>query len=272
MKLISWNIAHREDAWRRLLDTDADVALLQEASEPPSDVAKKIRTDDEPWRTDGADADRPWRAAVVQLTDNVKTDWYRPRPLDEAGSADLGVSRRGTIAAADVTSPDGTSCTAISMYGVWERPHPSAQSSWIYADASVHRVVSDLAIFVGQQQGHRIVAAGDLNILHGYGEDGSPYWAGRYATVFERMRAMGLPFVGPQTPNGRQAAPWPSELPSQSGNVPTYHTNRMAPAQASRQLDFVFASTMLASRLRVHALNESDDWGPSDHCRVRIEL
>jgi hypothetical protein len=30
LNLISWNIARRDDAWRRLLDTDADVALLQE--------------------------------------------------------------------------------------------------------------------------------------------------------------------------------------------------------------------------------------------------
>jgi hypothetical protein len=38
MKLISWNIAHRKEAWHRLLDTDADVALLQEAVEPPPEI------------------------------------------------------------------------------------------------------------------------------------------------------------------------------------------------------------------------------------------
>ena len=38
VKLITWNIARREDAWRFLLDTDADIALLQEAAEPPSDT------------------------------------------------------------------------------------------------------------------------------------------------------------------------------------------------------------------------------------------
>ena len=37
-----------------------------------------------------------------------------------------------------------------------------------------------------------------------------------YATVFDRAEAMGLVCVGPQAPNGRQAQPWPSELPSDS--------------------------------------------------------
>ena len=66
------------------------------------------------------------------------------------------------------------------------------------------------------------MAAGDLNILHGHGEHGSKYWAARYETVFARMEALGLPFVGPQAPHGRQADPWLDELPSDSRNVPTY--------------------------------------------------
>jgi hypothetical protein len=46
----------------------------------------------------------------------------------------------------------------------------------------------------------------------------------------------------------------------------------MTPTTAERQLDFVFASTDLAGRVHVRALNEPDEWGPSDHCRVWIEL
>jgi hypothetical protein len=42
---------------------------------------------------------------------------------------------------------------------------------------------------------------------------------------------------------------------------------------ATRQLDFVFASHALANRVSVRALNNNtDEWGPSDHCRVLIEL
>ena len=32
LKLITWNIARRDAPWRFLLDTDADIALLQEAA------------------------------------------------------------------------------------------------------------------------------------------------------------------------------------------------------------------------------------------------
>ena len=132
--------------------------------------------------------------------------------------------------------------------------------------------VSDLSALIGHQHGHRILAAGDINILHDHGEDGSAYWASRYQTVFTKMEALGLPFVGPQAPNGRQADPWPSELPRDSLNVPTYHSTQQEPATATRQLDFVFASRSLAPTLNVRALNHPDDWGPSDHCRLTIDI
>ena len=38
IKMIAWNIARREEAWRYLVDTDADLALLTEAAAPPADV------------------------------------------------------------------------------------------------------------------------------------------------------------------------------------------------------------------------------------------
>jgi hypothetical protein len=125
-----------------------------------------------------------------------------------------------------------------------------------------------VAALVNSSRGHRLVIAGDLNLLHGYGEYGNPYWAGRYQTVFDRAEAMGLTMVGPRFPNGRQADPWPTELPQGSIAVPTYHTSRQGPGGATRQLDFVFASRELSDRLLVHARNEPGEWGPSDHCRV----
>ena len=158
------------------------------------------------------------------------------------------------------------------MYGTWEKPHYLTGSPWIFADASVHRLISDLAIFIGSERGHHIIVAGDLNVLHGYGEDGNRYWASRYATVFDRMKALGLQFMGPQAPHGRQANPMPGELPGDSLNVPTFHTRHQTPATATRQLDFVFASESLAPRITVRALNEVEDWGPSDHCRVDFKV
>ncbi len=274
IKIISWNIRRSARCWEWLVDSDVDVALLQEAAEPPRKVAARIEVDSAPWRLAGRDSYRPraWRSAVVKVSDRVEVEWLEAKSIDDARSRELGVSRFGTLAAAHVTSPYSEPFVCVSMYAPWMRPHACTESSWIISDTSAHRVVSDLSVLVGQQSGHRIVAAGDLNILHGYGEHRSTYWAERYQTIFGRMKALGLPFVGPEAPNGEQAEPWPNELPGNSKNVPTYHTNRQKPETATRQLDFVFASEGFADSLTVRALNRPEEWGPSDHCRVEIEL
>lgn len=267
-------MAHRQEAWRLLVDGGADIALLQEAVPPPADLAEAVNVDAAPWETAGAGIDRPWRTAVVGLSNRVRVEHLEAVSLPDASYRGLPVSRPGTIAAALVTPTGGEPFFAVSLYAVWEAPHECTGSEWTFADGSVHRLISDLSALVGQQNGHRIIAAGDLNIYHGYGERGSSYWAGRYETVFARMAAIGLPFVGPQVPGGRPADPWPPELPEECANVPTYHTNHQTPATASHQLDFVFASSALAGRVQVRALNDPEptSWGPSDHCRVEIEF
>jgi hypothetical protein len=176
------------------------------------------------------------------------------------------VSRPRTLTAADVLLDGERICTVVSWYATWE--HPPGADELLGADASAHRLLSGVAALVNSSRGHRLVIAGVLNLLHGYGEYGNPYWAGRYQTVFDRAEAMGLTMVGPRFPNGRQADPWPTELPQGSIAVPTYHTSRQGPGGATRQLDFVFASRELSDRLLVHARNEPGEWGPSDHCRV----
>lgn len=272
IKIIDWNIAQREGAWHYLMQSGADIALLQEAAQPPADIKSKIKVDNAPWMTCGKGLNRPWRASVVQLSDRVKVEWIDLKSIDEALRGDFAVSRLGTLAAAMVTPSTGRPFTVVSMYAPWEKPHISTNSNWIYADASAHRVISDLSVLIGQQNGHRLIVAGDLNILYGYGENGSNYWASRYATVFDRMKTLGLVFVGPQAPNGRVADPWPEELPYNSNNVPTYHTNRQTSATATRQLDFVFASEAIATRVSVEAINDPENWGCSDHCRLEIQM
>ena len=176
VKVISWNIAHREQAWHALCDTDADIALVQEATEPPADMPPSFEYRPATWRTAGA-GHRPWRAAVIKLSNRIDVQWLEPTPIENARDGDLTVSRAGTLDAAIVTPPTGEAFVVVSMYALWEKPYPTTSSSWIYADGSVHRLISDISVFVGQQLGHRILAAGDLNILHGYGDHGSGYWA-----------------------------------------------------------------------------------------------
>lgn len=274
-RIVSWNISRSSEAWQSLLDSGVDVGLLQEARRPPSELERQIEVDPAPWNTAGDFRNQPWRAVVAKFSDRVQV---RPHPLtsitDASPGEKLAVSRQGTLAVADMTLPStGEVITLASMYGTWEKPLKSAGTSWIYADASVHRLISDLSVLIGRQRGHKIIAAGDFNVLYGYGEGGSQYWKARYDTVFNRMEALGLPLVGPYAPKGgKPPDPWPSEMPPNSTTVPTFRTARARSETASRQLDFVFASASLKNRLQVYALNAPEEWGPSDHCRILIEL
>jgi exonuclease III len=192
-----------------------------------------------------------------------------PGAATSAYRSGIVASRPGTITVADVVVDHDVKFTAVSVYAPWERP-PSKDD--IFADASVHRLLSDLAALTWPRW-HRVVVAGDLNIVHGYGEDRDPYWARLHATVFERAAAMRLSFVGPQFPNGRQQLdPWPEELPRESLNVPTFHTRDQTPTSATRQLDFVFVSEGLRDLVTVTARNDPAEWEPSDHCQIVIDV
>jgi hypothetical protein len=277
LRIVSWNVGRRTQCWPNLLDgthaLGADVALLQEAPRPPLDLVRDRISPaiTEPWTTSGLVAANGYRAAVLRVSDRVELHPRATAPLGAATEGELPVSRAGTIALADVhVKETDERFTVASIYALWETPAP--KTSWIIADASAHRLISDLSWLIGRERGHQLIVAGDLNLLRGYGENGSTYWAGRYATVFARMEALGLPFVGPRRPNGEPVLEPPSELPKDHDGVPTYRRRAGEAATATRQLDYVFASASLAPRLTVRARNHPDEWGPSDHCRVEIEV
>lgn len=268
IRLVSWNMARRRDAWAHLAGHGADVALLQEAGRPDSSWAAAVTPDAaDGWETALVGGRPPWRTAVVRLSDQVELHQRATATLETAKLADdWVVSRLGSITAADIVTENGLACTAVSVYAAWEGAYRRG-----YADGSAHRILSDLSALVAVRD-HRLIVAGDWNLLRGYGEGGDSYWQVRYDTVFQRANALGLHFVGPEHPNGRQADPWPDELPRDSLCVPTFHHSQQTPATATRQLDFVFASTALANRISVRALNAPEVWGPSDHSRILIEV
>ena len=289
--VVSWNIAKRQEPWRQLLRMDADVALLQEAVSPPSDVVSEMdigpaeHWDSHVWNSRWFEDRYPklydrW-PMVVKLSDRVEVEWFKQvSPIGWTESDEIAVSGIGTIAAARITPRDGSAAPfiAVSMYGRWIGAHPSVKTAWGfgYADSSVHRIISDLSAFIGHEdpRTHRILAAGDLNIAHGYGDGGDPsYWEARYRSAFERMATIGLEFVGPQTPNGRQAETPATGEPADSRNVVTYHLPGKSPETASNiQLDYVFASRGFHERITVQAINSVEEWGASDHCRLLIEI
>ena len=259
---------------------EADVALLQEAGRPPGDLTHLVSHDDVTFQCRHL-YDR-W-PMIVQLSDRVKVDRFRQvSPISEYEEADLiKVSDIGTMVAARITPHDDPddAFIAVSMYSRWMLPHPSTGirrfNAWA-ADESAHRILSDLSAFISHNvtTRHRILAAGDLNLIYAtepiWGGERAKDWFHREWTVWRRFDALGLEFLGPQLPNGRAAT---APRPPDSLNVPTYKTSgEKSPAESWRQLDYAFASRGFHEQVSVRALNGIDEWGPSDHCRLLIEV
>ena len=182
IRVVSWNIAKREAPWNVLEEMgrggEADVALLQEAGNPPPDLAHPVPYGSEEfWRHQQYEG-RPiydrW-CLVVQLSDRVDVEWFRAvPPISHLGEHDIGISGIGTVAAARVTPrgrPGDDAFIAVSMYARYMKPHPSTRTPWQAGapDVSAHRILSDISAFIGHEDPsrHRILAAGDLNMIYG---------------------------------------------------------------------------------------------------------
>ncbi len=262
MKIVSWNIAGRAAPWDVVVEMlesgEADVALLQEARPPRQSIADLLVADPGPWNTAGVGVKRDWKAAVVALKDrsDMSVKWIEAKSIPDAGYHDFAVSRPGTIAAAVVTPADGVPLTVVSMYaaaeGWTEESGRPSHNAWV---GSAHRLISDLSRLVGKRT--RLIAAGDLNA-----------WR-RRDSIFTRMESLDLPCVGPDAPEGGRQA----RQPRHPEDVVTFYLPaERVPANASQQLDYVFATRNIAEQVTVRARNDPDEWGPSDHCRITIEL
>ena len=290
VKIVCLNIAKKAAPWKELLEMDADIALLQEAH--PAAAPASVGTS--PFQPQPYPGLNRW-PLIVKLSDRVKVEWFKPVNSAQAIIAEdeIAVSDLYTIAAARVTplsngKPAGKPFVAVSMYARWLYPHPQAKQTaplkngtWkieCYADASAHRIISDLAAFIGHTNpvSHHILAAGDLNTIY---QETRLSLQPRDTTVFDRMEALGLEFIGPRCPNAdRQADPVPEGLPHHTQNVPTYLTSKKLKLMredgivSGNQLDYVFASKGFDQNITAHAMNDPARWGSSDHCRILIEV
>ncbi len=290
VKLVCWNTNFRKEPWRWLRGMGADVALVQEACDPPSDVVDHVESgprehwDATVWNTDywkgrGFRKLSDRQTMVLKLSERVRIEWFKQiGPISTVQEDEIAVSGIGTIAAARVIplEPGPEPFIVVSMYARWFAPHPSTASTWRvgYSDGTAHRIISDLSAFIGNANPatHRILAAGDLNMVHCSETGKIQDLQTRSDSVFARMEALGLELIGPRYPAGRKAIPTPRNLRPDTRNVPTYRTVKESPATASQQLDYVFASKGFHEHVRARALNEVDEWGPSDHCRLVIDV
>ena len=85
--VVSWNISKGHEPWRRLLQMDADIALLQEVGSVPPHVLGKVDTgpvehwDSHVWNSrwyEGKFKDLFDRwPMVVKLSDRVEVEWFK---------------------------------------------------------------------------------------------------------------------------------------------------------------------------------------------------
>ena len=280
-KVVCWNIGKTQKPLEELPEMDADVALLQEVHPGGYEWLRTAKdgvavSPQEPWAL--WDCYDRW-PLVVKLSDRVRVEWFRQTiPTRWVEADEIAVSGVGTVAAAKVIPmDDGEPFIAVSIYARWYEPKPTDGTGWFYPDASAHRIISDLTVFINSpvfsgyedNPNHRILAAGDLNMDFDFGR-GTSEAALRANTVFDRMNALGLEYIGPQHPNGWRADPTPEHLPEDTRNVVTYYPGN-SPETARLQLDHVFASRGFHHGVRTRALNGVDEWGSSDHCRILIE-
>jgi len=281
LRIVSWNIEHEPEHWRKVLDLDADIALLQEAPQPSGSIARKVNAGNEPWVTKDSE-DHKWprkfRTAVARISDRVNVEWIECVPKDRAGEGQLGVTNPGTIAAARVRLGDHGPMMVFSVYALWKRDKYERG----FNETSANNIIWDIDDFVKENNARcrkqiQYVIAGDLNFVYGYGRTG--FYDDKKDkelsdSVFRNTANKGWIFKGPQYPNGRCPVPRPREMPEASENVPTYYHKKegKSPADAFRQLDYVFASKGSAEGVTAKAQNEPKQWGPSDHCRIWIDV
>ncbi len=289
-RIICWNIAKRRKPWRELASMEeVDVGLLQEAGQPPAEVADRVRLgpeehyDSHVWNSRWFEG--RWKQLhdrwpmVVALSERVRVEWFKQvSPISSVAEDEIAVSGIGAIAAARVIPVESATAPfiVVSMYARWMEPHPSTRSKWRvgHSDGSAHRIISDLSAFIGNTDpaSHRIIAAGDLNMIFGSNPKDPQSLAAREQTVFDRMTALGLEWLGPWHPQGRQAESQPPDLPPDTSNVPTFRSSGQTPATAQNQLDYAFASQGFHESVQVRALNSVEEWGSSDHCRLQIDV
>ena len=174
----------------------------------------------------------------------------------------------GTIAAGRVIPRDNEqeAFVAVSMYA---RPLTVIpRQLGCRSDASAHRISSDLSAFIGHSDPTKqILAASDMF----YGAIGSRLSLAEIAARCGRMQALGLEFLGRRTVGAQELCQTTYRRTRGTCGL-TAGAQGSGPETAVNQLDYAFASRGFHEKVSVLAMNEIEEWGPIDHCRLMIEV
>ena len=255
MKIVSWNMQNKRESWRFLVHprhADLDFAFIGEACVPPRDVRRSAVASawDIPystWDLQRGEQRRRYRQEVLGVSSTWRIERLDRHQVVDAASPSLPprhdrIFRRWHRVAV-VSQALERYCLVCVVAG-----HRQAQSLPLLIDAVRAALVQH-----GEDPNMPMIVAGDLTTNEQ-----------KSAAMFARMDEIGLPWVGPDEPNYIQVA----------GRKPH---ERETPAAAHRRLNHVFVSEELRDRVTATALNDPDPesaayWGPSDHCRILIDV
>ena len=195
MKLISWNTNQRAENWAVLAELmreyEAVAAMVQEAVAPPPETCYDLRVFPDPslgdkrWRMPIPGGARRNFASAIAVLGEVPVEPWMPAAIGMAAYGEPAISHPGQWVAIGLGEPEKR-VWAVSLYGLWETMPDSED---IFAQATLRRALSDLALLLQSRATRRVVVAGDLNIWRGYGHK---HWELGYRSVFERLGAYGV--------------------------------------------------------------------------------
>lgn len=159
IRVVCWNIDKRAQPWRVLAEMaqreEADIALLQEAGNPPDELGHLVQHDDERWNQDLYDR---W-PLVVRLSDRVEVNWLRQvAPRSELDEGEIGVSGIGTLAAARVWPRDRPEDAFLAVVGADQSPASGENEQSVWSKVLGEHLVGRVGVEPPRrQQAERIV-------------------------------------------------------------------------------------------------------------------
>ena len=272
MNLISWNMHQRPGNWAVLANLmrehHADAAMVQEAVAPPGQLPGDLRVFADP-----SQPTNPWQlpvpagckrnfASAIAVSGDAAIERWTPTALGKAAYGGRTISHPGQWVALALGEGE-TRIWVVSLYGIWDK---TLDTGHIFAEATLHRAISDLAPLLYATDTARVVLAGDLNVWRGYG---GKKWEPGYRSVFQRLEAYGLALAGPYAQPGSVLDGCPCADASGCRHVRTYR-HQQRKDSTPYQLDFAFSRGVKVAGCS--ALDEERLWEHSDHCPILIEV
>ena len=226
---------NKRKSWRYLLDhhRDYDFAFVQEACTPPPFVPKDAPDWDIPFEV-WEQKPKKYRQEIVRISNRWSFERLDRDEISEAALDGERLAIPRFRAAGVAQSPGERPICLVCVV--------SGEPATVRLPATV-RAIRAVLHERGFDEDTSMIVAGDLtNDIH------------RTSTPFAELEQMGLIRIGPEGVNFYSIL------------------HKEGPPEARLLLNHAFVTEDLIERTRATALNHPREWGPSDHCRVLIEV